>query len=117
MSHHRHPDDEIPADRDVEVSHDLASFVAELRKLADALETGAAFTIEVEGEMVAVPPHAEMSVVHEREDGDVELEFRLTWSEVHDDTEEDEDGDTPDDEDADADEDGDDDAAPKVAAA
>jgi amphi-Trp domain-containing protein len=111
------------ADRDVEVSHDLASFVAELRRLADSLEQGEAFTIEVDGEMIAVPPHARMSVAHEREEGDVELEFQLTWSEFEDEDEEDEDEDEEDeeeDEDDEAEEDeaaGDAQAMPKVAAA
>lgn len=116
------------ADRDVEVSHDLASFVAELRRLADSLEQGEAFTIEVDGEMIAVPPHARMSVAHEREEGDVELEFQLTWSEFEDeeDEEEDEDDDEDDEDDEEEDEDdeaeedeaaGDAEAMPKVAAA
>ncbi len=69
-------------DRDAEVTHDLSSFVAELRRLADALDYGTPFTIAVDGEEVAVPADAAMSVAHEREDGHVELEFQLTWSET-----------------------------------
>ena len=67
-------------DRDIDVAHDLASFVSELRRLADALEHGAEFTIHVDGEDVTVPEGAKYSVAHEREDGDVELEFQITWS-------------------------------------
>jgi amphi-Trp domain-containing protein len=68
-------------DRDVEVTHDISSFAAELRRLADALENGEAYTIEVDGEEVTIPEDARLSVAHEREDGETELEFQLSWSE------------------------------------
>ncbi len=42
-------------DRDAEISLELAAFVAELRRLADALEAGEAFTIRVDGEDVTIP--------------------------------------------------------------
>jgi amphi-Trp domain-containing protein len=78
-------------DRDIEVSHDVSSFVAELRRLADALENGDAYTISMDGEDVTIPQGAHFSVAHDREDGEVELEFQVTWT-------------MDDDEDADADE-------------
>jgi amphi-Trp domain-containing protein len=81
-------------DRDVEVPLEVTGFVAELRRLADALEQGEAFTIHVDGEDVTIPEGAQFSVAHEREDGEVELEFQLTWSlsEDEEDEEEEEDG-------------------------
>lgn len=79
-------------DRDVEVSHDVSSFVAELRRLADALENGDAYTISIDGEDVTIPEGALLSVAHDREDGEVELEFQVTWS-MADDEDEDEDAD------------------------
>ncbi len=85
-------------DRDIEVTHDIAGFVAELRRLADALESGEAFTIHLDGEDVTVPEDAEFSVAHEREDGVVELEFQVTWT-----VSDDEDEDPASDEDADED--------------
>jgi amphi-Trp domain-containing protein len=87
-------------DRDVEVTHDISSFAAELRRLADALENGEAYTIEVDGEEVTIPEHALLSVAHEREDGETELEFQLSWSEPD---EEEEDEDEAEDEEAKAD--------------
>jgi amphi-Trp domain-containing protein len=66
-------------DRDIEVPHEVSTFVAELRRLADALEGGEAFTIHIDGEDVTIPEGAEFSVAHEREDGAVELEFQVTW--------------------------------------
>jgi hypothetical protein len=38
-----------------------------LRRLADALETGEKFEIQVAGERVSVPARAEFNVEHERE--------------------------------------------------
>jgi amphi-Trp domain-containing protein len=76
-------------DRDTEVTHETSDFVAKLRRLADALEAGEAFTIHIDGEDVTIPEGARLSVAHEREDGEVELEFQVTWS--LDDEDEDED--------------------------
>jgi len=97
-------------DRDFDVSHDLASFVSELRRLADALENSTEFTIHIDGEEVTIPEGAKFSVSHERESGEIELEFQVTWSvdleddEDEDDEDEDEDDDLEDDEDEDEDE-------------
>ena len=100
-------------DRDIDVSHDLASFVSELRRLADALENSTEFTIHIDGEEVTIPEGAKFSVSHERESGEIELEFQVTWSvdleddedeEDEDEEDEDEDDDLEDDEDEDEDE-------------
>lgn len=66
-------------DYEAEVNYETAAFVAELRRLADALESGTAFSITVDGEEVSAPEGALLSVVHESEDGHVELEFQLSW--------------------------------------
>ena len=71
-------------DRDVEISHELTEFVTELRRLADTLERGEPYMIDVDGEEVAVPADAQFFVAHEREDGMVELEFQISWSETDD---------------------------------
>jgi amphi-Trp domain-containing protein len=95
-------------DRDIDVSHDLASFVSELRRLADALENSTEFTIHIDGEEVTIPEGAKFSVSHERESGEIELEFQVTWSldvaDDEDEEDEDEDEDLEDDEDEDEDE-------------
>jgi amphi-Trp domain-containing protein len=54
--------------------------VAKLRRLADALETGKPFRIQVAGERIHVPARAEFSVEHERADGEEEVEFQLRWT-------------------------------------
>jgi amphi-Trp domain-containing protein len=84
-------------DRDVEVTHEVSSFVAELRRLADALEKGEAYSLTIEGEEVTIPEGAMFSVAHEREDGEVELEFQVTWSIAEDEDDEDEEEEEPDD--------------------
>jgi amphi-Trp domain-containing protein len=90
-------------DRDIDVSHDLASFVSELRRLADALENSTEFTINIDGEEVTIPEGAKFWVSHERESGEIELEFQVTWSVDLEDDEEDEDEEDEEDEDEDED--------------
>ena len=67
-------------DRDVERSYSPAEVVAKLRRLADALENGKPFRIQVAGERIRVPARAQFSVEHERGDGEEEVEFQLKWS-------------------------------------
>ncbi|MFP5352092.1 MAG: amphi-Trp domain-containing protein [Actinomycetota bacterium] len=66
-------------DRDVEKGYSTAEVVAKLRRLADALETGAPFRIQVANERIHVPVRAEFSIEHERGDGEEEIEFQLKW--------------------------------------
>jgi amphi-Trp domain-containing protein len=65
--------------RDLERTYSRSQFVAKLRRLADALETEAAFTIQVAGERLRIPAKAEFNIEHERTEGMDELEFQLRW--------------------------------------
>ncbi len=67
-------------DRDVEKEYARQDFVAKLRRLADALEAGQPFEIQVAGERLYVPAHAAISIEHERSENDNELEFQLRWT-------------------------------------
>ena len=67
-------------DRDVEGVYSVAEFVSKLRRLADAMETGRRFEIQVAGERVYVPARAEFNVEHEREGDEEEIEFQLKWT-------------------------------------
>ena len=67
------------ADRDVEKNYPTSKFVEKLRRLADALENGERFRIQVAGERVSVPATAQISIEHERGDGAEEIEFQLKW--------------------------------------
>ena len=81
--------------RDVERMYKTPEVVAKLRRLADALETGEPFRIQIAGERVRVPARAEFSIEHERGDGEEEIEFQLKWTlaDDEDDGEEDDDDD------------------------
>jgi len=63
----------------VERVYSTQEFVAKLRRLADALESGNRFEIQVAGERIYVPARAEFNVEHEREGDEEELEFQLKW--------------------------------------
>lgn len=67
-------------ERDVEKIYSTDEVVAKLRRLADALETGSPFRIQIAGERIHVPVRAEFSIEHERGDDEEEVEFQLTWS-------------------------------------
>lgn len=70
--------------RDLEKSYPRAQFVAKLRRLADAIETKEAFTIQVGGERLRIPAKAVFNIEHERSGGEEELEFQLKWSAAED---------------------------------
>ncbi len=67
-------------DREVEKVYSASEFASKLRRLADALETGKRFEIQVAGERVSVPARAEFAVEYEREGSEEELEFQLKWT-------------------------------------
>ncbi len=67
-------------DRDIEKSYSTSEFVAKLRRLADALETGEKFEIQIAGERIYVPVRAVYNIEHEREDNEEEIEFQIKWS-------------------------------------
>ena len=68
------------SERDIEKGYPAAQFVAKLRRLADAIEQGGRFRIQIAGERVSVPPRAVMNIEHEREGGQEEIEFQIKWS-------------------------------------
>ncbi len=65
--------------RDIEKAYPLPGFIAKIRRLADALEAGKPFTIEVAGERLRIPAGALCNIEHEREGGREELEFQVKW--------------------------------------
>lgn len=66
-------------DLDLVRTYSRGQFVAKLRRLADAVEAGEAFTIQVAGERLRVPASAEFNIEHERTGEREELEFQLLW--------------------------------------
>lgn len=67
-------------DRDLTKAYSRAQFVAKLRRLADAIESERAFTIQVAGERLRIPASANFNIEHERSGGQQELEFQLLWT-------------------------------------
>lgn len=67
------------SDRDVEKVYSNSEFAAKLRRLADAVETGKRFDIQIAGERIYVPADATFSVEHERLGDEEEIEFQIKW--------------------------------------
>ena len=67
-------------ERDVEKTYPLPEFIAKLRRLADALEQGERFEIEIASERISVPVRAICNIEHERAGDAEEIEFQIKWS-------------------------------------
>ena len=72
----------MSTDRDVERNISSIAFAALLRRVADAVESDESFRIQVVNKRFTVPKGAELSVEHEAEDGDHELEFQFRWTDA-----------------------------------
>lgn len=70
------------SDRDIEKAYPLDQFIAKLRRLADDLESGQQFEIQIAGQRLYVPVRATYNIEHESEDGDHEIEFQIKWSDA-----------------------------------
>lgn len=66
-------------ERDIEKTYSTADFVAKLRRLADALEAGEQFEIQIANERIYVPVRAKCSIEHERSETEEEIEFQIKW--------------------------------------
>lgn len=66
-------------DRDIEKSYPTSEFIDKLRRLADCLEEGKQFEIQIAGERIYVPVRATYNIEHEREEGAEEIEFQIKW--------------------------------------
>ncbi|WP_318445870.1 amphi-Trp domain-containing protein [Photobacterium leiognathi] len=69
----------VKQERDIEKQYSNADFAAKLRRLADAVENGTRFDIQIAGERIYVPVRAEYSIEHEREGDEEEIEFQIKW--------------------------------------
>ena len=67
------------SERDIEKVYSSHDFVAKLRRLADSIESGQAFEIQIAGERLYIPANAKFNIEHERSGNDNELEFQLRW--------------------------------------
>ncbi len=65
--------------RDIEKNYPTRKFIEKLRRLADALESGKPFRIQIAGERISIPADATISLEHERSSSGEEVEFQLKW--------------------------------------
>lgn len=65
--------------RDTEKGYPAKQFVEKLRRLADCIEQGKRFQIQVRGERISIAPNATISIEHERCGAEEEIEFQLRW--------------------------------------
>ena len=68
--------------RDIEKSYSKSEFVAKLRRLADSIENGKKFEIQIAGERIYVPVRAIYNIEHERERSEEEIEFQIKWKKL-----------------------------------
>lgn len=66
--------------RDIEREYPRQQFIKKLRRLADALEIGQAFRIQIGKERLYIPGDAFVNIEHERNKDKEELEFQLKWT-------------------------------------
>ena len=66
-------------DRDIEKGYTTKQMVAKLRRLADCLENGKQFKIQIAGERIQIPSKALFNIEHEREGNTEEVEFQFKW--------------------------------------
>lgn len=65
--------------RDIEKDYPKHQFIRKIRRLADALESGKKFRIQIAGERIAIPDNAIINIEHERGKNAEEIEFQLKW--------------------------------------
>jgi amphi-Trp domain-containing protein len=68
------------AKRDIEKNYSPRQFAKKLRRLADTIESGGRFRIQIAGQRVSVPADATINIEHERGPDEEEIEFQLVWS-------------------------------------
>jgi amphi-Trp domain-containing protein len=66
--------------RDLTRTYSRSQFAAKLRRLADSIEAGEPFTIQVAGERLRIPADVTFNIEHERIRSEEEIEFQLVWS-------------------------------------
>ena len=67
------------AKRDIEKTYTTKQMVAKLRRLADCLEQGKRFQIQIAGERILVPADAVFNIEHERGKTMEKVEFQFKW--------------------------------------
>ena len=66
-------------EEEVEKAYGNKDVAAKLRRLADALEEGKTFEIQIAGRRIYVPPYARIEFEFASEGDEEELEIELSW--------------------------------------
>jgi amphi-Trp domain-containing protein len=66
--------------RDIEKNYPAKEFVRKLRRLADCIEQGRKFQIQVAGERIFIPSSSIINIEHERGTSSEEVEFQIKWT-------------------------------------
>ena len=64
---------------EVEKSYERTEVAAKLRRLAEALEQGKTFEIQVAGNRIYVPADADIAFEYELSEDEAELEVEIKW--------------------------------------
>lgn len=68
------------SERDIEKNVPTTQFVDTLRRLADSLEAGESFRVQVQNQRFTIPADAEIVIEHEVDDeGNEEFAMELQW--------------------------------------
>ena len=66
-------------ERDIEKTYTTKQMVTKLRRLADSLENGKQYKIQIAGEKISIPTKAVFNIEHERGKKTEEVEFQFKW--------------------------------------
>ena len=66
-------------DADVEKTYSARETASKLRRLADAMEAGESFRIQIAGERVSIPADATVEIEYERDGENEEVEIEVKW--------------------------------------
>ncbi len=66
-------------ERDIEKTYTTKQMVAKLRRLADSLENGKQYKIQIAGEKISIPTKTVFNIEHERGKKTEEVEFQFKW--------------------------------------
>lgn len=64
---------------EVEKAYSTKEVIEKLRRLADALEKGESFRVQIKGKRVSIPPSATIEFEYERRGNVEEVEIELKW--------------------------------------
>ena len=64
---------------DIEKKYVRSATIAKLRRLAECLDKGKRFYIQIAGTKISVPANAEINIEHERSRQEEEIEFEIKW--------------------------------------